>query len=134
MDRDVSKRMKANRRRDTEYELGVRRAIFHRGLRYRVDFPIKTRNRVVRPDVVFPRLKIAVFLDGCFWHSCPAHGTSPQANYEYWSQKFQRNRERDEADVRSLSSEGWSVKRFWEHSPACEIAHRIVLMVSNRRD
>jgi len=106
--------MQANRGRDTQPELAVRRGLHARGLRYRVDHPLPFDRRR-RADIAFTRAKVAVFIDGCFWHGCPDHGTTPRTNSEFWSAKIARNRERDaETDLR-LHQEGWLVLRFWEH-------------------
>src|ERR1700732_2927625 len=84
--------MRANRRRDSAPERALRSALHRAGLRFRVDFPIRTPGaRPVRPDVVFPARRIAVFVDGCFWHGCPEHGTWPATNEAYWMQKIQAN-------------------------------------------
>ena len=108
--------MRANRGRDTGPELAVRRALHARGLRYRVDHPLPVDRRR-RADIAFTRAKVAVFVDGCFWHGCPEHGTTPRTNTAFWAAKFARNRERDE-DTRSLlEASGWTVLRFWEHEP-----------------
>src|SRR6478609_2227534 len=107
--------MRANRRRDTGPELGVRRLLHARGLRYRVDFaPEGTRNRA---DIVFTRAHIAVFIDGCFWHGCPVHGTRPKSNQLYWDAKLRRNAERDAEVTARLTLLDWSVLRYWEHEP-----------------
>src|SRR4051794_4976178 len=91
----VSARMARNRRRDTKPELRLRAALHARGLRFRVDYPVRTDALTVRPDVVFTRWRVAVFVDGCFWHGCPEHGTRPQRNAAYWGPKLQRNVARD---------------------------------------
>ena len=109
--------MKGNRRRDTKPERNLRSALFSRGLRYRVDHPIRVAavRRPIHPDVVFTRAKVAVFVDGCFWHGCPQHGTKPQSNSEYWAAKLARNSERDRSYTELLEQAGWKVLRFWEH-------------------
>src|SRR4051794_28603431 len=90
------KAMRANRRRDTGPELELRSALHALGLRFRVDVPIRpSEGRPVRPDVVFPRRRVAVFVDGCFWHGCPAHWTRSRTNQGYWDEKVVANRERD---------------------------------------
>ena len=106
--------MVANRRRDTGPELALRRALHARGLRYRVDHPLPFDRRR-RADVVFPRARVAVFVDGCFWHGCPEHGTMPKANRAFWRDKIARNRARDADTDRRLADLGWTVLRFWEH-------------------
>ena len=106
--------MQGNRSRDTAPELAVRRAVFARGLRYRVAArPIATLRRTA--DLVFSRAKVAVFVDGCYWHGCPQHHRAPSANARYWSQKVTRNRARDFDTTDRLSEAGWTVLRFWEH-------------------
>ena len=106
--------MRANRGRDTGPELAVRRALHAMGLRYRVDHPLPFDRRR-RADIVFTRAKVAVFVDGCFWHGCPEHGTTPRTNTAFWSEKIARNRERDSDTNERLRSLGWTVLRFWEH-------------------
>jgi DNA mismatch endonuclease (patch repair protein) len=86
--------MLGNKRRDTTPELAVRRELHRRGLRYRVDYPLPMSSRR-RMDIAFTRLRIAVFIDGCFWHSCPEHATSPARNSDYWGPKLARNEARD---------------------------------------
>lgn len=109
--------MQGNRRRDTQPEKRLRSALFALGLRFRVDHPIRlpAQDRPIRPDIVFPRAKLAIFVDGCFWHGCPEHGTSPQRNSAYWAAKLARNRARDLRYDALLASAGWMVMRFWEH-------------------
>jgi DNA mismatch endonuclease (patch repair protein) len=108
--------MRGNRRRDTAPGLSFRRALFARGLRYRVDYPIRLeRGRPIRSDIVFTRRKVAVFVDGCFWHGCPEHQVVPKRNREYWAPKLRRNFERDRESDRRLSDAGWKVVRIWEH-------------------
>ena len=117
--------MVANRRRDTKPEMRVRRILHAAGLRYRVDFPPIQQLRS-RADIVFSRRRIAVFIDGCFWHQCPLHGTAPSANSDYWGPKLARNTERDLAVNRALAATGWTTLRFWEHEDPVEVAKTIV--------
>jgi len=117
--------MRANRGRDTGPELAVRRALHARGLRYRVDHPLPFDRRR-RADVLFTRAKVAVFIDGCFWHGCPDHGTTPRTNTGFWSEKITRNRARDADTTERLSADGWSVMRFWEHDDVEAVAEAIV--------
>ena len=107
--------MRANKRRDTTPERVLRSALHRLGWRFRVDLPVKTARRRVRPDIVFTRCRVAVFVDGCFWHACPEHGQQPIANSAYWEPKLRRNVERDQADTESLELAGWTVVRVWEH-------------------
>jgi DNA mismatch endonuclease (patch repair protein) len=84
-------------------------------------------------DVAFGRLKIAVFFDGCFWHGCPVHATSPKANAEWWRAKLDRNMERDQETTEHLCSDGWVVLRFWEHEAAEDVVRHIVQTVESKR-
>lgn len=115
--------MLSNRRRDTAPELRVRRILHAAGLRYRVDFaPLGGRRRA---DIVFTRHRIAVFIDGCFWHGCPRHATMPKTNSNYWLPKLERNIERDRATDALLRSVGWTVLRYWEHETPADVAQAI---------
>lgn len=107
--------MIANRRRDTQPELRVRRLLHAAGLRYRVDARPEAMMRV-RPDIVFSRRKLVVFIDGCFWHSCPVHGVQPKTNSSYWNPKLARTRERDLEATAALEGLRWTVLRFWGSS------------------
>jgi DNA mismatch endonuclease, patch repair protein len=120
--------MRANRGRDTGPELAVRRALHAMGLRYRVDHPLPFDRRR-RADIAFTRAKVAVFIDGCFWHGCPEHGTTPRTNSRFWSEKIERNRERDTDTTKRLDELGWTVLRFWEHEDPDESAERIARLV-----
>jgi DNA mismatch endonuclease (patch repair protein) len=113
----VTANMKANRRTDTKPELALRAALHALGYRYRKDFRLDLPLRRVRPDVAFTRRKVAVFIDGCFWHACPEHGSKPKSNQWYWSPKLARNVERDRAADEALVQAGWTVVRLWEHTP-----------------
>jgi len=119
--------MKANRRRDTGPELGVRSVLHRRGLRYRVDFPVTLdgRPRAVRPDVVFPRQRVALFVDGCWWHGCPAHSSVAATNVVYWKDKIAANRERDARNTAHLEAVGWTVIRAWAHEDPEDVADRV---------
>ena len=119
--------MRANRRTDTLPELALRSELHRRGLRYRVDLPVDVRmaGRRPRPDVVFTQKRIAVFVDGCFWHACPEHGELPVANREFWKDKLDATRARDRRTDSLLADAGWHVIRIWEHEPAMAAADRI---------
>lgn len=112
---------RANRRSGTGPELRVRSALHRSGLRFRVDFQIEANGLKVRPDVVFTRRRVALFVDGCFWHCCQTHGTSPGANASYWAPKLARNVERDRAVDSALGNAGWVVIRVWEHEPVPDV-------------
>lgn len=119
--------MVANRGRDITPELAVRRLLHAAGLRYRVDYaPLGGRRRA---DIVFTRRRIAVFIDGCFWHGCPEHATAPKTNAGYWGPKLERNTVRDRETDASLLDAGWLVLRFWEHEPATAVADEILHVV-----
>ncbi len=106
--------MSRQARRDTAPEMELRRRLHAAGFRYRVDHqPLPGLRR--RADIVFTRKKVAVFVDGCFWHRCPEHGTMPASNAEWWEAKLARNVERDAETDRLLAEEGWTVIRVWEH-------------------
>lgn len=109
--------MQAIRRADTKPEVLLRSALHRAGYRFRKDLSIYTSSRRVRPDIVFTARKVAVFVDGCFWHCCPQHGRQPSVNSGYWSPKLQRNVERDRLADAALRSDGWTVIRIWEHEP-----------------
>jgi DNA mismatch endonuclease, patch repair protein len=127
--------MQGNRRRDTKPEKALRSALFSLGLRYRVDHPIKPseQSRAIRPDIVFTRARLAVFVDGCFWHGCPDHGNSPRRNSRYWDAKLARNRDRDRHYDDLLESGGWTVIRFWEHENPQEAAQTILQVLTSLR-
>lgn len=125
--------MQGNRSRDTQPELAVRRLVHAAGLRYYVNrrIPGVTRRSA---DLVFPRTKVAVFIDGCFWHGCPKHYIRPKTNPDYWTAKIEGNRRRDAATDQELAEAGWLVLRFWEHQPALEVASKITDAVRARRN
>lgn len=105
-----SRCMSRIRSTDTKPELALRKRLFAKGMRFR------TRLKLAgKPDIAFTRARLAVFIDGCFWHGCPLHGTSPKSNSDYWNAKLQRNRERDREIDAALTADGWEVIRYWEH-------------------
>lgn len=125
------RRMQANRRRDTAPELAVRRAAHALGLRYLVDTrPVPSLNR--RADMVFRGAKVAVFVDGCFWHGCPKHGTDAKHNAAFWEAKIARNRARDADTNALLTQAGWIVIRVWEHDDPIEAASRLATAIRRR--
>ncbi|TDP41828.1 T/G mismatch-specific endonuclease [Nocardia ignorata] len=119
--------MRAIKRSGTKPEVELRSLLHRLGYRFRKDFPIAVPGRrPVRPDVVFTARRVAVFVDGCFWHACPDHGRMPTTNEWYWTPKLQRNVERDrQADI-ALTSAGWSVIRIWEHEPVSTAVASVV--------
>lgn len=122
--------MQQQRTRDTAAELAVRRLLHREGLRYRVDdAPLPNLRR--RADIVFRRAKVAVYVDGCFWHGCPDHGRRVTAsNADYWRLKFERNRARDADTDRRLTEAGWTVIRAWEHERPEDVAGRVARAVT----
>lgn len=117
-------RMKAAKSRDTVPEKSLRSTLFKMGLRYRVNArPVKEFNRSA--DIVFRSAKVAVFVDGCFWHGCPVHGTQAKANAEFWRKKIERNKERDVETNQLLRKAGWKVVRVWEHENPDKASRKI---------
>ncbi len=127
---DRSDTMRRVRSRDTSCELALRRELHRRGLRYSL-----RRTLPGKPDVIFVRAKVALFVDGCFWHGCPTHCRRPSSNTTYWNAKIDRNMARDQRVTGELAREGWRVIRLWEHevreSPA-RCAARVARVVRSR--
>jgi DNA mismatch endonuclease, patch repair protein len=113
--------MSRQRTAGTQPELAIRSELHRRGLRYRVN----ARGLPGRPDIVFTRARIAVQVDGCFWHGCPEHGSVPKSNTEWWRTKLEANRERDVRNDATLSADGWLVIRVWEHDDPSAVADTI---------
>lgn len=116
-------------RRDTKPEVELRRALYARGLRYRIDQPVLQGVRR-RADIVFTGRRVAVFVDGCFWHGCPEHATWPTANAVFWREKIEANRQRDVDTNERLIAAGWTVVRVWEHEDPEAAADRIKAALS----
>jgi DNA mismatch endonuclease (patch repair protein) len=128
----IRKTMQGNRSRDTAPEIALRRLVHAQGLRYRVAVrPLPEVRRSA--DLVFRPAKVAVFVDGCFWHRCPLHATDPKTNSEYWRPKLDRNVERDRETDALLEQAGWLSVRVWEHEDPPTAADRIVHFVLSRR-
>lgn len=124
--------MQGNRSTDTRPEVRLRSALHQRGLRFR-KHAAPEAGLHCRADVVFRREKVAVFLDGCFWHGCPDHGTRPATNRSYWDAKLDRNVERDRRNRAALTAAGWLVVEAWEHEPVDDVAERVHQLVLSRR-
>jgi DNA mismatch endonuclease, patch repair protein len=123
--------MQSNKSRDTRPELALRSAVHALGLRYRVSTkPLVGLRRTA--DLVFTRAKVAVFLDGCFWHGCPAHHTVAKANAGFWAEKVRGNRARDRDTDERLTAAGWVSVRIWEHEDPVEAAQRVAAAVRGR--
>jgi len=124
--------MLGNRSRDTKPELAIRRLVHAAGLRYRVAAkPLPGMRRTA--DLVFRPTRVAVFVDGCFWHGCPEHFVPPKTNPGYWRDKIDRNMQRDADTDARLAAEGWLVLRFWEHQDPAECARAVCEAVSDRK-
>ncbi len=121
----VSQRMRRVKRRDNLFEKSIRCRLYSRGVRYRIHFPLPGLKRT-SCDLAMPGLKIAVFLDGCFWHGCETHSPVFKKNAEFWLAKIERNRKRDQDAVDHLKSIGWTVLRFWEHEEREHVVDSIV--------
>lgn len=122
--------MQATPRRDTACELAVRSAVHRMGLRFRTDWPLPGTRR--RADLAFISAKVAVFVDGCFWHGCPQHASWPKANAGWWRAKLKGNVTRDRDTDTRLSATGWKVLRFWEHEECTAAARAIARVVRAR--
>jgi DNA mismatch endonuclease (patch repair protein) len=128
--RTRSELMSRVRRSDTHPEVTLRKEFWAQGLRYRVGLKVLG----VKPDIVFPGKKVAVFVDGCFWHGCPQHYSKPRSRVEYWDRKLRDNVARDQRQTRLLEEEGWRVLRFWEHQVPSEMADLVSQVQSALHD
>lgn len=125
---------RANVRSGTKPEVALRSALHRMGLRFRKDYAVRVDSgRPIRVDVAFTKLRLAVFVDGCFWHGCPEHGTTPKSNPGYWLPKLARNAERDRDSVRRLGDAGWHVIRIWEHVPVEDAVARTLKALEHAR-
>lgn len=125
--------MRAIRRTDTKPEIELRQLLHRAGLRFRKDYRLDLPGGRVRPDVVFTRARVAVFVDSCFWHACPIHGREPTRNEWYWGPKLARTVERDRQAVTALEDAGWHVVRIWEHENLTDAAGPVIAAVIERR-
>ena len=128
----ASAKGRANRRVGSSCEQALRSLIHRSGLRFRKDYPVRVDRLRVRPDIVFTRRKVAVFVDGCFWHSCPEHGTTPKSNLGYWGPKLSANVSRDRRVDDAMTAAGWSVVRVWEHEDPQEALERVAAALASR--
>lgn len=127
------KRMQATKPRDTAPEIALRSALYRSNLRYRIDVrPLREFNR--RADIVFRSTKVAVFVDGCFWHGCPIHGTQAKANAKFWKNKIRQNQIRDKDTNKQLRKAGWRVIRVWEHENSEKASQKIYNIIMKRKD
>ncbi|NUW43283.1 very short patch repair endonuclease [Nonomuraea rhodomycinica] len=124
--------MSRQRSRNTQVEVLLRKELHRAGLRFRVHRrPVSDLRR--EADVVFGPARVAVFVDGCYWHGCPEHATWPKTNADFWREKINRNRERDRDTDQKLTDVGWMPIRVWEHEDPTEAAKSIVAVVRERR-
>lgn len=125
-------RMSKQKSRDTGIEMALRRALHRAGFRYRVHRrPVKGVRR--EADLVFGPARVAVFVDGCFWHGCPEHATWPKNNAGFWREKIETNRRRDADTDARLSEAGWLAVRIWEHETVEVAVNRVITAVLQRR-
>jgi DNA mismatch endonuclease, patch repair protein len=123
-------RMRASKQRDTAIEIALRSELHARNLRFRLHHKLPELRGAI--DIAFPRSRVAIFVDGCFWHFCPVHKTIPKANREWWLNKLKTNRARDQKISRRLIKSGWIVFRVWEHENMRQVAKRIEPLVRSR--
>ena len=119
-----SRNMSRIRSRDTSPELKMRKGLYRSGLRFRIQFGKE------KIDIAFPQYKIAIFIDGCFWHMCPIHSSIPKSSVKYWEEKLVRNLERSREKDARLESEGWRVVHIWEHSIEKDLEKCIIQVLS----
>lgn len=129
---NASRRMQRIRQKNTSAEMALRRELHARPLRYRIQVPLLTKPRRVA-DVAFRSLRVAVFVDGCFWHGCPVHATWPKQNAKFWRSKIEANMVRDKDTDERLRIEGWMVIRIWAHEDPKVAARRIAHILERRR-
>ena len=129
---EASVRFARQGRRDTKPEMVLRRALHALGYRYRVDSPLPGMPRR-RADLTFASQKVVVFVDGCFWHGCPEHGTTPHQNGEWWAEKVRGNASRDHETDARLEALGWTVVRVWEHENSTDAVARVVRVLGPAR-
>src|SRR5438034_1652163 len=130
-DGKTSARMARTPGRDNDLEKVIRRTLFAQGLRFRVHYRVPNDERRTI-DIAFPGLRVAVFVDGCFWHGCPAHATWPKRNAGFWREKIETNRRRDRGTNAKLRAEGWRVLRIWQHEAPQSAVRRIGAALSRR--
>ncbi|MCA1185210.1 very short patch repair endonuclease [Saccharopolyspora sp. 6T] len=130
-----SRNMRANRRRDTKPELALRSSLHRLGYRYRKDYRLSLDDGIrVKPDIVFTARRVAIFVDGCFWHACPEHGRQPTSNEWYWAPKLARNVERDRTVTAALERAGWAVLRIWEHEQLATALELAIAAIEHASD
>lgn len=128
----TARKVMQGNRSDSRLEQALRSELHRRGLRFRKHLTVLPGVRC-RPDIVFTRDRIAVFVDGCFWHSCPLHGTSAKANGEWWAAKLRGNVERDRRNDEALRANGWTVIRLWGHEPIDHMAATVLSALAQKK-
>jgi len=127
----VSKAMRSMPEHSTGPEMIVRRLLFANGLRYRVQYPVPSASRRTI-DIAFPGKKVAIFIDGCFWHGCTVHRNIPAHNHDWWKNKIEQNRSRDRDTDKKLCDAGWIILRYWEHDSAERIASEVLVAIGTK--
>ncbi|QLL08640.1 very short patch repair endonuclease [Mycobacterium vicinigordonae] len=125
--------MAAVKRVNTKPEIALRSMLHKLGYRFRVDFAIRVSGKIIRPDVALTRWKVAIFVDGCFWHMCPQHRTMPATNADFWKQKLEGNAARDKDQNQLLTDAGWLVVRIWEHESLDDAVYEVQRAIDQRR-
>ena len=128
----VRARFKAQKTRDTTPEVLVRRLLHKAGARYRLEVRAENDLRT-KPDIVFRGPRLAVYIDGCFWHGCPEHFIPPKNNAAWWQEKISANKTRDGRSRRALADRGWTVLSFWEHDDPSDVAQQVLSILAKRR-
>src|ERR1051326_2332711 len=128
-DQRTSARMARTPGRDNDLEKAIRRTLFAQGLRFRVHYRVPNDARRTI-DIAFPGRRLAVFVDGCFWHGCPVHATWPKRNAACWREKIETNRRRDRGTSAKLRAGGWRVVRIWQHEAPERAVRRIAARLS----
>lgn len=129
----VSDEMRRMPEQSTGPEIKVRQALFKNGFRYRVKYPVPgVPRRTI--DIAFPDRRVAIFVDGCFWHGCSEHRNIPRNNYEWWKAKIEGNRRRDRDTDERLRSAGWTVLRYWEHDPVEKTVEDVRGLIARHQD
>ena len=126
---ESSKRLARVKQKNTDAEMALRKAMCRKGLRYRVGYVVSTKPRRIA-DIAFPGRRIAIFVDGCFWHGCPEHASWPKRNADFWRQKIEANRRRDIDTNERLEASGWKVLRFWAHELPDDAVRAVVQVLS----